>query len=52
MRLEELECHLLRKTTLIHLQVWPDNDNRTPGKVDTLTKKVLSKAPLLTFDDL
>ena len=49
---EQFKRHLLRQSTLIHLQIRPDNDNRTPGEVDTLTKKVLSKSSLLTFNDL
>ena len=46
--LEELECHFLRKTTLIDLKLRTDNDNRTSGVVNTLTEKVLTEASLLT----
>ena len=41
-RLEEFQCHFLRKTALVHLHFRTDNDNRTTGIVDTFTEQVLT----------
>src|SRR5258708_7187003 len=47
--LEQLERHLLWQTTLMQLQLRPDNDHRSPGVVDTLAEEILTKAPLFAF---
>ncbi len=49
---KEFECHLLRKTALIHFQLRTDNDNGTSGIVNTLTEEVLTEAALLTFQHI
>ena len=48
-RLEQLERHLLRQTTLVKLELWAGHNNRTTREVDALTQKVLTEATLLTF---
>ena len=48
-RLEQLERHLLRKTTLVQFQRWTCHDYGTTGIVDALTEKVLTETTLLTF---
>ncbi len=45
-RLKQLQSHELRQSTLTKLQVWPNNDHRTTGVVDTLSKQVLAEATL------
>ena len=51
-RLEQLQCHFLRKTTLVHFQFRTNNDNGSSGVVYSLTKKVLSETSLLTFQHI
>ena len=46
---EQFYSHFLGKTALINLKFGTNNDNRTAGIVDTLTKKVLSETSLLTL---
>ena len=48
-RLEEFQCHFLRKTALVHLHFRADNDNRTAGIVDTFPEQVLTETALLPF---
>ena len=48
--LEELECHLLGQTTLVELQLWADDDDRTAGVVNALTEQVLTEATLLALE--
>ncbi|CAB4933383.1 unannotated protein [freshwater metagenome] len=48
--LEEFECHLLRKSTLMQLQLRADDDDRTTGVVDALAEKVLTEATLLALE--
>ena len=48
-RLEQLDCHLFRQTTLINLQLRSNDDNGTSGVVNTLTKKVLTETSGFTF---
>ncbi len=47
--LEELKCHLLRETALIHLEFRTYDDNRTAGVVDTFTEEVLTETSLFTL---
>ncbi|SCJ53785.1 Uncharacterised protein [uncultured Ruminococcus sp.] len=35
--LEQFQSHFFRQTTLMHFQLWSDDDNGTAGIVDTLT---------------
>ena len=48
-RLKQLDCHLLRKTTLVNLKFRTNYDNGTTGIVNTLTKQVLTETSLLTL---
>src|SRR5690606_23800305 len=41
-RLEQLECHLLRKTALMQLQSRTNHDDRTARVVHALAQKVLA----------
>ena len=49
---EELSGHILRQTTLMHLQLRSDNNNRTARVVDTLTEQVLTEATLLALEGI
>src|SRR5690606_17904364 len=49
-RLEQLQRHLLRETTLVQLEVRTDHDDRTAGVVDALAQQVLAEATLLALD--
>ena len=51
-RLEQLDCHLLRNTTLIDLHLRSDNNNGTAGIVDTLSEKVLTEASALSLQHI
>ena len=48
-RLEQLECHFLRQTALIDLQVRAYDDNRTAGVVNSLAEQVLTETALLAL---
>ena len=48
--LEEFQSHLLRQTTLVHLQLRANNDNGTTRVVDALTKQVLTETSLLALE--
>ena len=48
--LEEFQSHLLRQTTLVHLQLRTNNDNGTTRVVDALTKQVLTETSLLALE--
>ena len=48
-RLVQLGSHQLRQTAFAHLQLRTNNDNRTGRIVYALTQKVLTEAPLLSF---
>ncbi len=45
----QLQSHLGREATLMHLQLGSDNDDGTAGVINTLSEKVLPEAPLLTL---
>ena len=47
---EKLGGHILGKTALVHLQLGTDNNDRTAGVVDTLTKQVLTEAALFALE--
>ena len=47
--LEELERHLLGKTTLVELELGADHDDRTPGIVHALSEQVLAEAALFSL---
>ena len=49
-RLEQLECHLLRQTTLVELQLRSDDDDRTARVVDALSEQVLAETTLLSLE--
>src|SRR5262245_46831043 len=49
-RLEELERHLLRQTTLVQAQRRADHDDRTARVVDALAEQVLTEPALLALD--
>ena len=50
--LKQLDCHFLRKTTLIYLKLRAYNNNRTSGIVNTLTEKILTETSLLTLQHI
>jgi hypothetical protein len=49
-RFEQLKRHFLRKSALVQLKVWTDNDNGSTGVVNALTEKVLSESSFLTLE--
>ena len=49
-RLEQLESHLLRQTTLVEFQLRTNHDHGTTGVVNTLTEQVLTETTLLTLE--
>ncbi len=49
-RLEQHESHLLRKTTLVKLELRSDHDDGTTRVVDSLTEQVLTEASTLTLE--
>ena len=49
-RLEQLECHLLRKPALVELQLRSDDDDRTARVVDALAEQVLTEPALLALE--
>ncbi len=49
-RLEELERHLLRQTTLVQLEVRANHDHRTARVVHALAQQVLAEAALLALE--
>ena len=49
-RLEQLQSHLLRQTTLVQTQLRTYGNYRTARVVNTLTKQVLTETTLLTFN--
>ena len=51
-RLEQLDRHLLRKTTLVDLQLRSYDDNGTSGIVNSFTKQVLAETALFTFQHI
>ena len=51
-RLEELQRHLLRQTTLVHLQLRTNHNHGTTGVVHTLTQQVLTETTLLTLEHI
>ena len=48
-RLEQLQRHRLRQTTLVHLELRTDDNDRTAGVVDALTKQILTETALLAL---
>src|SRR5690606_7249109 len=48
-RLEQLERHLLRKATLVQLELRAHDDDRTARVVDALAEQVLAEATLLSL---
>src|SRR6185312_9833787 len=49
-RLEQLQGHLLGKTTLVQLELRADDDDRTARVVDALAEQVLAEPTLLTLE--
>ena len=49
-RLKQFKGHQLGKTTLMQLERWSNHDDGTPRIVHTLTQKVLTETPALTFN--
>ncbi len=49
-RLEQLESHLLGKTTLVQLELRSNDDHRTTGVVNALSEQVLAETTLLTLE--
>ena len=47
--LEQLECHFLRQTALVDLQVRAYDDNGTAGVVNALAEQVLTETALLAL---
>ena len=48
--LEELERHLLGQAALVHLQLRPDDDDRTARIVDALAEEVLAETALFALE--
>src|SRR3989337_2326070 len=48
--LEELECHLLRQTALVELEVRADDDHRTARVVHAFAEEVLTEPSLLALE--
>ena len=48
--LEQLECHLLRQTTLVQLELRTHDDDRTARVVHALSEQVLTETTLLTLE--
>ena len=51
-RFEEFKSHEFWQTTFVKLKFRTNDDHRTTRVVDTLTKKVLTEATLLTFEKI
>ena len=51
-RLEQLQGHLFRQTTLVQVQFRAGHDDRTTGKVDAFAQKVLAKTALFTLQHI
>ena len=51
-RLEQLDGHLLRKTTLVDFQLRSNDDNGTSGVVNSFTKQVLTETSGFTFQHI
>src|SRR3989338_7638846 len=49
-RLEQLQGHVLRQTTLIKVELRANDDNRTAGVVHALTQQVLTETALLALE--
>jgi len=47
---EQLDRHRLRKSTLVEFQLRPDDDYRTTGIVDSLSKEILTESTLLALE--
>src|SRR5579863_2487129 len=48
-RLEELQGHLFRKTALMQLQLWTDDDHGAARIIDPLPQEVLAETSLLSL---
>src|SRR4030095_10485815 len=48
-RLEQLERHLLRQTTLMQIQLRTHDDDGTSGVIHALSKQILPEAALFAF---
>ena len=48
-RLEQLQRHRLRQTTLVHLELRADDNDRAARIVDALTKQILTETALLAL---
>ncbi len=51
-RLEQLESHQLRQTTLVQLELRTDDDDRTARVVDALAEQVLTETTLLALEQI
>ena len=49
-RLEELECHQLRQTTLLQLELRTSDDHGTTRVIDALAEQVLTETSLLALE--
>ena len=50
--LEQSECHRLWESTLIHLELRPDDDHRSTRIVDSFTEEILTESTLLSLEDI
>ena len=48
-RLEQLDCHFLRQTALVNLQLRPVDNNGASGVVNTLAQQILTEASILAL---
>ncbi|SRR6266403_174621 len=48
-RFKQNQRHLFRQAALMQFEFWADDDNRTPGVIDSLTEKVLPEPATLAF---
>ena len=51
-RFEELGCHILGQTALVHSQLGANHNDRTARIVDTLTEQILTEATLLALEGI
>ena len=50
--LEQLHGHVFRQTTLVKLQLRPDDNNRAAGIINAFTKEVLTETALLSLQQV
>src|SRR5258706_1784862 len=51
-RLEQLEGHLFRQSTLMQSKFWADHDHRAAGVIDTFAEQILTETTGLAFEHI